>query len=77
MTTALLVMDVQVGIVARFGNPEELLDRVATAVDAARAAPGPRGHWRPRPNLPRYRSTVHVVPATTMPIPIASNSAPP
>jgi nicotinamidase-related amidase len=38
MTSALLVMDVQVGIVARYGDPEELLDRLAEAVDAARSA---------------------------------------
>jgi nicotinamidase-related amidase len=31
-------MDVQVGIVGRVGEPEELLDRLATAVGAARSA---------------------------------------
>ena len=38
MTSALLVMDIQVGTVARLGDPEELLDRLAEAVDAARSA---------------------------------------
>ncbi len=38
MTSALLVMDVQVGIVARYGDPEDLLGRLAGAVDAARSA---------------------------------------
>jgi nicotinamidase-related amidase len=38
MTTALLVMDVQNGIVARFGADDGLLDRLAQAVAAARAA---------------------------------------
>ena len=36
--TVLLVMDVQRGIVERFGEPEEYLDRVAGAIGAARAA---------------------------------------
>lgn len=31
-------MDAQVGIVGRLGEPEQLLDRLATAVDAARSA---------------------------------------
>jgi nicotinamidase-related amidase len=38
VTAALLVMDVQVGIVDRLGEPEALLDRLAIAVDAARSA---------------------------------------
>jgi len=36
--TALLVMDVQVGIVTRYGDDAALLDRIAQAVRAARAA---------------------------------------
>ena len=36
MASALLVMDVQDGVVDQFGSPE-LLERLATAVDAARA----------------------------------------
>ena len=36
MTTALLVMDVQVGIVSRFGDDPGLLDRLEAAVSAAR-----------------------------------------
>ena len=35
--TALLVMDVQEGIVERFGDPS-LLEHVARAIEAARAA---------------------------------------
>ena len=37
-TTALLVMDVQQGIVGRYGSPDEYLARVAKAVAAARKA---------------------------------------
>ncbi len=36
--TALLVMDVQRGIVGRFGNNERYLTRLATAIEAARRA---------------------------------------
>jgi nicotinamidase-related amidase len=38
MTTALLIMDVQQGIVERFASDESYLDRLATAITAARAA---------------------------------------
>jgi nicotinamidase-related amidase len=38
VTTALLVMDVQVGIVARYANDDHLVERLRRAVDAARAA---------------------------------------
>jgi nicotinamidase-related amidase len=38
VTAALLVMDVQVGIVARFGGDPALLGALARAVDAARSA---------------------------------------
>jgi hypothetical protein len=34
MTAALLVMDFQVGVVGRYGDPGELLDRLVDAVDA-------------------------------------------
>src|SRR5262245_21561643 len=37
MTSALLVMDVQNNIVARFGDDAAYLDRLAGAIDAARA----------------------------------------
>jgi len=37
-TTALLVMDVQMGILGRYASPEEYLSRVARAVAAARTA---------------------------------------
>jgi nicotinamidase-related amidase len=39
MTTALLVMDVQKGIVARFASDDALLDRLGQAISAARSAP--------------------------------------
>jgi len=38
MSSALLIMDVQQGIVARFGDDQEYLARLASAADAARAA---------------------------------------
>jgi nicotinamidase-related amidase len=38
MTAALLIMDVQVGIVARYADDPALLDRYARAISAARAA---------------------------------------
>ena len=38
MTAALLVMDVQAGIVARFGDSDPLLSRLERAIDGARAA---------------------------------------
>jgi nicotinamidase-related amidase len=38
MTTALLIMDVQQGIVERFASDESYLDGLATAITAARAA---------------------------------------
>ena len=38
MTTALLVMDVQVGIVNRYANDATLVDRLRRAIDAARRA---------------------------------------
>jgi nicotinamidase-related amidase len=62
MTSALLVMDVQVGIVARIGDPEELLDRLAQAVDAARSAGVPvifvRVAFRPGyPEIPASNKT--------------------
>jgi nicotinamidase-related amidase len=38
MSTALLVMDVQVGIVARFADDPGIVDRLRRAVDAARRA---------------------------------------
>ena len=38
---ALLVMDVQRGLVERFGNDPELLERIGTAINAARAVPIP------------------------------------
>ena len=38
MTTALLVMDVQVGIVERYANDAGLVERLRRAIDAARAA---------------------------------------
>ncbi len=37
-STALLIMDVQQGIVARFAGDDGYLDRLATAITAARAA---------------------------------------
>jgi nicotinamidase-related amidase len=37
-TTALLVMDVQLGIVERFGSDQDYLKRVRRAIDGARAA---------------------------------------
>ena len=37
-STALLVMDVQQGVVDRFGSDEEYLPRLVTAVQAARRA---------------------------------------
>src|ERR1017187_3067037 len=39
--TALLVMDVQRGVVERFAGADELLSRLARAVDTARGAAGP------------------------------------
>jgi nicotinamidase-related amidase len=41
MTQALLVMDVQEGIVARYADDDGLLDRLAAAIDAARGADVP------------------------------------
>jgi nicotinamidase-related amidase len=38
MTSALLVMDVQVGIVARFADDPGIVERLRRAIDAARAA---------------------------------------
>jgi len=38
MATALLVMDVQVGIVARFADDPAIVERLRRAIDAARAA---------------------------------------
>lgn len=38
MSTALLIMDVQPGIVDRFGDGSGLLDRLRTAIEAARVA---------------------------------------
>jgi nicotinamidase-related amidase len=69
MTSALLVMDVQVGIVARLGDPEELLDRVAEAVDAARSAGVPviyvRVAFRPGyPEIPASNRTFSALAAT-------------
>ena len=44
-STALLVMDVQQGIVDRFAGDEGYLPRLAAAVEAARGA-GRQGHLR-------------------------------
>jgi nicotinamidase-related amidase len=41
VTTALLVMDVQVGIVERYSNDAGLVDRLRRAIDAAQAASMP------------------------------------
>jgi hypothetical protein len=41
--TALLVMDVQRGIVERFGDDPGYLDRLGAAIASARATQGERG----------------------------------
>ena len=69
MTSALLVMDVQVGIVARLGDPEALLDRLTQAVDAARSAEVPviyvRVGFRPGyPEIPASNKTFSALAAT-------------
>jgi nicotinamidase-related amidase len=52
--TALLVMDVQVGVVERFGDNQPYLERVATAIEASRVASVPVVYVRVafRPGLP-------------------------
>jgi nicotinamidase-related amidase len=65
--TALLVMDFQEGIVARFADDDGLLDRVARAIDAARGAELPviyvKVDFRPGfPEIsPRNRAFAQVV----------------
>ena len=64
-------MDVQVGVVTRLGDPDELLDRVAEAVDAARSAGVPviyvRVAFRPGyPEIPASNKTFSALAGTGM-----------
>ena len=64
MTQALLIMDVQNGIVDRFGAAEAYLDRVVAAQERAEQAGG-RGHARRPAGAKRRQPVVPALPRTT------------